>query len=629
MRQLRARLAKSPRPVRVLVWLGLALVLAELVYVVTANLVLATRIVDRMVNANAPDVEMHVDRGWTIWPGYVHVSDVTILVNDTDLQAMLYVEHATANVTIWSLLDRKLEIHGAHATGLKYWMRHRVAAITDDIRERVEAFAPIPGMEPPVFDPVKRAQPKPPKEKMWRFEIHDGSAEGGEFWVQEMHYVGPLRGTGGFFFWPLAEMTLYPIQGAAEGGEVRVGDTTIATNVQAHVRASLGRFVMPDQKGLEQLRGLEGHATISADLAEGNVLSAYEPSGMPKTFFHDARFVAWLDFADKHFLETSKALFTGSVRSIPKAGVTVSGPVQVTAIGKPSGMLEAGFDTAGMQVQIASLKSTAKAPWQLSKTSLRADVQLEIDKPILLTLAAMKGHLSIPDLGWVGQLSEGALSAQGAVESDLSMKKNSKNELVGTVSSTLQDVRVSASSMAVAVAGTVQTSFAATIRQGAAPDTPVSLGEVAVDFPQLTLRSGARSRSTWMKARLPSLRFVQKPEPMVQSEIVVELGDSSVLALPVEEQGPFAELAAKWLFKGGANLRGALKVSPPSWDFSLERGRVGLVDAKGFIGAHGPAKRGAFWVSASGFSAGVRVDGDVATVSPLVGEGWLQEQRVR
>lgn len=625
MNRFRARLARFPRPVRWLVWVVVALVGWEVIYVVTANVVLATHLVDRMVNASAPDVEMHVNSGWTVWPGYVHVKDVTILVNDSDLQAMLYVEEATANVTLWSFLDRKLEIHGAHANGLKFWMRHRVAAITDDIRERVAAFAPIPGMEPPIFDPVKRALPKPPKEKMWRFEIHDGSAEGGEFWLQELHYVGPLRGTGGFYFWPLAEMTLYPIRGAADGGEVRIGDTTIARNVNVHVQASLGRFVMPDQKGLEQLRGLDGHATMSVDMADGDVMKAYEPSGLPKTWFTDGRFVAWLDFHDKHFTETTKTLFTGTLRSIPKAGISVQGPVQVTGIGKPDGMIEAGFDTAGMQVHLSSLKSTAKAPWKLAKTSLRAAVQLELDKPIVLTIAAMQGHLSIPDLDWVAQLTDGSLSAQGKIESDLAMKKNSKGDVVGTVETTLDDVRISAKSLATAVAGTVKTSFAAKISSASAEQ--VSLGEVSLDLPQLTLRAGSRARTTWLKASLPSLHFVQKPSPLLQSEIQVELGDSSILALPVEEQGPFAELAAKWLFKGGASLRGALEASPPDWDFSLERGRVGLVDAKGFVGAHGPAKRGAFWVSAQGFSAGIRVEGDVASVSPLVGEGWLQEQR--
>ncbi|RYE75023.1 MAG: hypothetical protein EOO74_10685, partial [Myxococcales bacterium] len=294
--RLRARIARFPWPIRVIVWILVALVGWEVVYVVTANVVLATHIVDRLVNANAPDVEMHVHSGWTIWPGRVHVKDVTILVNDTDLQAMLVVEEATANVTITSLIDKKLEIHGAQATGLKFWMRHRVSEITDDIRERVAAFAPIPGMEPPVFDPVKRAQPKPPKEKMWRFEIHDGAATGNEFWIQEFRYRGMLGGTGGFYFWPLAEMTLYPIQGFAAGGEVTVGDTLITKQLAVQVEATIGRFVMPDQKHVEQLRGLDGRGTISAVLEDGDIMKAYEPSGLPKTFLTDSRFDAELEF---------------------------------------------------------------------------------------------------------------------------------------------------------------------------------------------------------------------------------------------------------------------------------------------------------------------------------------------
>lgn len=623
---MRTLLRRFPRLARWGKRLLIALVAWELIYVVSANVVLATHLVDRMVNARTDDVEMHVAGGWTLLPGYVHVHDVSIRVNDTDLQALLYVEKATANVSILSMIDKKLLVYSAQASGLRYYMRHRVEAITDENRNAVAAYPPIPGVEPPVIDPVKHAAPKPPKEKFWRFEVRDGVGEGDEFWVQEYHFKGHFFGTGGFSFWPLSEVTVYPVAGGADHGTLQIADEDVSTDLSAHVRASVGRFTMPEQKGIEQLRGLDLHATLMMSMPDGKFLKTYEADGMPHATLDSARLVANVDFHEKRLSEHSAVLFTAKSAGVREPMVTIDGPVQLTVVGQEKGDLQVGFDTLGMGVHLPALKN--KAPWRLERTSVRTNMHAQIDDPIALSIAAMQGQFVIPDLDWVTQVSHGKVHAKGKLTSELKAKRDPKGVVTGSVETKIEDTQLTMESLAAAFSGTLTTSFASRFQRPAAAATTTSLAQVDLDLPIFTLRSGTRMRTTWLRATLPSARVSGKPSPSIQTKGVVQVGDAGVLVVPIDDQaGPFAALAAKWLLTGGATLQSAFKVEGGDLDFTLDKSHVGAVGVEGFLKTRAGTPQGAFWISAAGFSAGVRLDGATPTVVPLAPESWLNAQR--
>ena len=625
---MRTFLRRYPRLTRWGKRLLIAVLAWEVIYVVSANIVLATHVVDKLVNASTDDVEMHVGSGWTLLPGYVHVRDVSIRVNDTDLQALLYVEEATANVSILWLIDKKLLVYSANATGLRYYMRTRVEAINDENRATVAAYPPIPGVEPPVIDPVRHAAPKPPKEKFFRYEVHDGVGEGNEFWLNEFHFRGTFRGTGGFFFWPLSEVTVYPIAGGADHGTVAIADEQISEDVSAHLEATVGKFVMPDQKGIQQLRGLDAHATLMMSIPNDKFLKTYIADGMPHATLRDGRLVANLDFHEKHFSEHSAVLFTAKSAGVREPFGVVEGPVQLTGVAHEHGSIEAGFDTLGMSVHVPSLKSTASSPWKLERTSVRTDLHVQIDDPLGLSIAAMQGQFVIPDLDWVTQASGGKLHAKGKLVSELKVKRDLKNVVTGTVETKIDDVQLTAETLAIGVVGKMTTSFASQFKTPEAAATTTSLAQVDLDLPQFTLRSGSRSRTTWLKATLPSAQVKGKPTPGIQSKGIIQLGDSAVLVVPVDDQaGPFAALAAKWLMKGGAKLQTAFKVDGGNIDFTLDKSQVGLVTVEGFLKTVSDQQQGAFWISAEGLSTGLKLQGATPTVVPLASETWLQEQR--
>lgn len=619
------------RHARLTCWVRRVLVAAlalQLLYVLTANVMLATHAVDRMVNASTDDVEMHVGSGWTVLPGYVHLRDVSIRVNDTDLQAFVYVEQASAHVSMLWLLDKKLLVYSANASGVRYSMRTRVAAINDGNRATVAAYPPIPGVEPPVIDPVRHAAAKPPKEKFFRYEVRDAVGEGNEFWLNEYHFRGTFRGTGGFFFWPLAEVTVYPMTGDADHGTLSIGDEIVSEDLSAHLQASVARFTMPEQKGIQQLRGLDAHATLTMSIPNDKFLKTYIEDGMLHATLRDARVVANLHFHDGHFSEHSTLLFTAKSAGLREHFGVIEGPVQLTLVGQTQGGIEAGFDTLGMSVHVPSLKSTSKAPWKLERTSVRTNVHVQIDDPLGLSIAAMQGQFVIPDLDWVTQASGGKLHAKGKLVSELEAKRDRDNVVTGSVVTKIEDVQLTAETLAVGAVGKMTTSFASQFKTPQAATTTTSLAHVEIDLPQLTLRSGSRSRTTWLKATLPSAQIKGKPRPGIQTKGIIQLGDSAVLVVPVDDQaGPFAALAAKWLLSGGANLQGAFKVEGGNFDLTLDKSKVGLVTVEGFLKTVANQPRGAFRLAAAGFSAGIKLLGATPTVVPLASESWLQEQR--
>lgn len=613
-----------PRAARWALRAGAALLALYLSFVLVANIVLATHVIEKQVNAGTKDVEMHWGRAWTLWPGRMHVDDFVLRVDDANVQALLTIDHAVTGIDLLPLLRKRVNLHEPVAEGCRFWMRHRVTAIGDDNRVQVAAFPPIPGADPPLFDPVRLAQPAPPPDALWQIDIDGGEVYGDELWLQEFRYRGAFRGAGGFYFWPLVELTVRPITGSLLPGLFTIGEYEVSRDLAVDVQLSMARFEVPEVLGLDPVRGLDAHAVITAHAEDGKFLAMYRPLGLPSIDFERANVRAELDFHQRHFTEHTDATVTFQHVGVKQASIEIDGPLQVSAKGRGQGHVEVGADTAALDVRISSLPATRKTPWRLERASIRGDVFAEIDKPLEVTLGAARAVAIVPSLDWLTQLSGGDLHASGRLQSQLVATRDTKGQLTGSLDTTFEDTQLSAKSLAAAFGGTLKTSF---VSSKDAKKT--SFSNVALDLPIFTLRAGAISRTTWVRAKLTSATLSLEPTPTLQGEGDLETGDSSLFAVPIEDVGGVAAFAAKWLRGGQANLRGKLKVGGGGYAFDLDRGRVGQVEVLGFIQKVGAGPFGAFAVSTAGLSAGIRIDAGGVSVSPFAGAAWVHEQRTK
>ncbi len=617
--RIRTVTSRHPKVLRWLTRIALALVGLWVFYVVAANGVLASHIIEKEINAGTKDVEMHLGRSWTIWPGKVHVNDFSLRVNDGNIQALLTIEHATTGIDLLPLVGQKVNLHDPVATGAVFWMRNRVEAITPANKAQVEAYAPIPKAEPPIFDPVQLAKPPPPPDKLWQVRLEGGEAWGTELWIQEFRYRGAFHGTGGFYLWPLVEFTLFPTVGSLAAGLLTIGEHEVSQDVAVEAQLSLARFEVPKVMGLDPLRGLDAHVLVTATLPDSKFMALYKPLGVPNVGFTDGTLRVDADFHQKHFTENTdiEARFKNvDVRE----SVVLSGPLQAHAKGQPKGHLEVSADSLGLTLQIPKLEVTGKNAWRIEKVSVRGDAFVELDEKPALSLDALRGALVIPSLAF---LSSAALAASGKLTTSVQAARNAKGAVTGSIDTTIDETQLSATSLAGAFAGKLKTNFAMP-PHAEFPFDGTTFGNVALDLPILTLRAGGISRSTWLKAKMSQVTL---SGGVFQGPVEIEAGDSAIFAVPVEDQGWIAAFAAKWLRGGRANLRGAFKVGAKSYDVTLERGRVGQVEATGFIKQVNQRPFGAVLVSTSGLSAGIQINAGGVSITPLAGAGWLQEQR--
>lgn len=626
MSALRDRLAhvrkvtgKHPGIVRWVVRAALALVGVWVFYVVVANAVLASHVIEKEINGGTKDVEMHLGRSWTIWPGKVHVNDFSLRVNDGNIQALLTIEHATTWIELLPLVKQKVNLHDPVATGAVFWMRNRVDAITPANKAQVDAYAPIPKAEPPIYDPVQLAKPAPPPDKLWQVRLEGGEAWGTELWIQEFRYRGAFHGTGGFYLWPLVEFTLFPTVGSLAPGLLTIGEHEVSQDVAVDTQLSMARFEVPKVMGLDPLRGLDAHAVLTATLPNSKFMAVYTPLGVPNVGFTDATLRVDADFHEKHFTENTDIAVRFKNVDVRET-VLLSGPLQVHAKGRPKGHLEVGADSLGLTLQIPKLEVTGKNAWRIEKVSVRGDAFLELDEKPALSPDAIRGAFVIPSLAF---LNSGTLTASGKLTASVQAARNAKGAVTGSIDTTIDETQLTAKTLAGAFAGKLKTTFAAPPR-AEFPFDGTTFDNVTLDLPILTLRAGAISRSTWFKAKLPQVTW---NAGTFQGKGEIEAGDSALFAVPVEDQGGVAAFAAKWLRGGAANLHGAFKVGPKSYDFDLERGRVGQVEATGFMKQVNQRPFGAFLVSTSGLSAGIQINAGGVSVTPLAGAAWLQEQR--
>lgn len=607
---------RYPRASRWALRVFAALAALYVLFVVVVNAVLASHVIERSINESTHDVEMHWGRAFMLWPGRVHVNDFVLRVDDANVQALLTIEHADTWLELLPLVHKRVVLHRPSAEGCRYWMRHRVAAITDENRAEVAAYPPIPGAEPPLFDPVRSAAPAPPSDQLWHIVITEGEAVGDEIWIQELRYRGAFHGHGGFDFWPLVAFSLYPTRGTLLPGQLELGEHTVSSDFALDLQLQLIAFEVPKVLGIEPLRGLTAHAAVSAHMPNGEFLRLYRGRDFPKVDFERAELRAELEFRDRHFTESSDLLATFRVLRVSTELGRAEGPLQVVAKGKPEGHLELGADSSGLALHVAKPRMDLR----LERSSVRADVRAELDASLSVGAASARGELVMPALDWIDHLTANAWRARGSARAELQANRDAQGIVTGSMQATFAESRVEHEGLGAAFVG----SSRATVRGG----QTLVFSQLSLDLPVLTLREGATMRSSSLRATFHGATLAVDPFKL-QAPAEIEVGDSGLLAVPLEARGGLAAFASKWLRGGPANLRGKMALEPSRYAVDVDRGRIGLVEIHGFLQKVGAGPFGAFALSTSGVSAGVGINAGGATLHPLVGESWVHEQRAK
>jgi hypothetical protein len=244
--------------------LGALLLALELLYVVVANTILLSGVIQREASKPPENVNLAWSTAYSPWPGRAYVSGLRMRLQDGVQQFRLTVDHAKVDVVLWALLHREFRASHVTATGVSYRQVVKVDG-TAGRELRLAAFPPLEGFSRPALRAATQAPPRTPDEiaALWRVELDDVDAVFSELWLLEYRYHGPGRIQGAFALAPLQSLWIGPALVQFDGGELSAGEHRIALAFTARLDLTLGHVDLPSSPGLRIFHTLSG--TVAFD----------------------------------------------------------------------------------------------------------------------------------------------------------------------------------------------------------------------------------------------------------------------------------------------------------------------------------------------------------------------------
>jgi hypothetical protein len=247
----RKRLARVAR------WLLAATVGLELVYVLIANAVILSGVIQKAVSANPDAAALSWDWAYSPWPGRAYVSGLALRVQDPSMQFRLTVDFAQMDIALRDLLRRKFHVTHVRGERVSYRMLAKVETVEGN-EARLAAFPPLEGFGPPGLRP----NPMPPwpsaqqLDALWGVQLDDADVDVAELWVLEYRYLGKGHIRGGFALQPLRTLWVGPAVVELDGGALTAGPHVLSSAFTARISMALAPVELAAAPGLQVLETL-------------------------------------------------------------------------------------------------------------------------------------------------------------------------------------------------------------------------------------------------------------------------------------------------------------------------------------------------------------------------------------
>lgn len=193
-----------------------------------------------IINAHPESFRIDWDEAISPRPGHVRLHNLTLRGSDPNVQWAIELEEAELDYSIPALLHRTFRCTRLVGSGLSFALRSKLEP--DEVKTAdVRLLPPIPGFsDPPLKEPGAefRLEPNP-----FHIDVRGVSIDRAEsLWVNQLHYRGPARVSGGFYLWPTR---LARIDGAVlqwDGGALTVGKSPDRVALSGRLAASSNAF---------------------------------------------------------------------------------------------------------------------------------------------------------------------------------------------------------------------------------------------------------------------------------------------------------------------------------------------------------------------------------------------------
>lgn len=260
---------------RALGLVGAGLLGVELFYVLVANGVIRSGVIERAAAASPDHVELGWDQAFSPWPGRAHVKGFRVAAQDPVMEFRLTLDEATLDVALWALLHKTFRASNIRAEGLSFRFLARAERTTGEAR--LDAFPPIKGFSRPAWAPDPTPPPLTTEQlaQLWTVHLDDVDATISELWFLEYRYQGAGHLAGGFALSPMRSLWVGPAQLDLDGGTLSAGEHVVSSAFTLGAAVTITPVDLPSSPGLKVLRGLTTSMHFDAPLEDLGVADLY------------------------------------------------------------------------------------------------------------------------------------------------------------------------------------------------------------------------------------------------------------------------------------------------------------------------------------------------------------------
>ena len=587
----------------------------ELVYLVAGNALLRSQVIQRAVG-DADGFALEFGGAYTLWPGHARVHDLSLRVEDYNVQFEVAIARAELDIALSELPFKKFHVTRLDAEGTRFRMRHKLISVGADA-ERVAAYPKIKGFaDPPYFVGVH-----PPAisdaeadTELWKLRIENVRAAVQELWVMEYRYQGPGRARGSFAVHPTRWVQVEPATLWLDGGSLTLGEHVVAAKVEGKLDCDIPDMHVQAREGLAVLKDISARAKLALGGGKLDFLRAYLGR------LGSARYAGSADY------RVDIALQRGELRPRSRVDVRAT-PFELH---HELGDLRGDVMLSLQREQAPALELAVSAPRLVAGSrrgepgpyfeglvgSLTLD-GADLTEPMALgdaRLAVARAHAD--SLDW---FSRPAIKLGGAADARFELHRKKSHELGGAARVELRGGSLEHAD--VGLTGDLNGEVAWS--RGPDSSAPLELGKLRLQLLGATLRSGGK-RSKSFDAVVQGSGLELEPSGSVRAAGKLRARVSSAEALlPLVMGAPLKSLASTALDLKQLDAETQVQLSRHGVSLNGIEARSGNLRARGYFRQEKSEPRGAFLLSSGLLNVGVTLSGGETEISPFVGDGWL------
>jgi hypothetical protein len=620
-------LGRSLHHVWAVVWrLFATLAALEFAYLTLANVTLLTPLLQKL--AKSDDILVRYDWAYSLVPGRVVVRNLSVRVQDHNIQFLIAIERGSLDVSLHELLRKRFHALRVDADNVSYRMRHKVSRVGKE-GPRLAAYPPIEGFaDPPLFEGPPEPEPEIPdsQDHLWDVRVEGVTARVREIWILEYRYRGDGTARGNFHVKPSRWYEVYPAALELDGGELTLGSATVARKADAVIDCRVDGSDPRRLSGLEPFRNI--HAGIHGRFEDMDLafLDAYlgPRAGLSARGRAQVRLNARVE----------RGVVVPGTRIELESPDASIGNSRLRVEGASSYRLAVLPDAPGAPLEIGvksqRLLLEARTKGHASPSIEHLDVRGRVTPDFTGELAVLSAEvapleLTFPDLGWLAAVAGDLPALRGSGDVRLTAQRNDDKRWSGDVRAKATDVHVAAKKVGFAGSAELETHVTT------APDEQsVTFSPLRLQIPDAVVEVDQRATHPW-SALFTSDRLELRPEDHTErarGTVVVHADDATAL-MPLFVDSPFARNVGDALLGiHSLDAKGAFSVGDVS-RFELLRAQAGIAKARGMLSLTHDGPSGAFLVSTGVANLGVRVRSGETRVELFVGTDWLDKHLSR